>query len=258
LSRLPPPLRLSQRRLALLLKLHTFIFQSHHNMFAQVYTVALLAIFAQSAFAATCSRTYTIVAGDYCDKISQAQKVSTYQLSAINPSIINKGCSNLTPGESICLGFVGEDCSTTQVVQPGDTCTGIADANALNTTILYLNNPQLDKSCNIYVGEVLCTSKTVQVPAIPASGITVSMSGSTPVSTIIPLPSSAPSNPAAIAAAPSSTSTASDPTDDCDDESTDPTPNPTASTAPAEHSTVSAPEPTNGGDDEDLPFCDEL
>ncbi|KAF8801150.1 hypothetical protein BYT27DRAFT_7174469 [Phlegmacium glaucopus] len=152
-------------------------------MFAQVYAVALLAVFAQSSFAATCSRSYAVVAGDYCDKISQTQNVSTYQLSAINPAIINKGCSNLTPGESICLGFVGEDCSTTQTVQPGDTCAGIAAMNGLNMTILYLNNPQLDKSCDIYVGEVLCTSKTVQVPAIPAGGITVSMGGSTPVST---------------------------------------------------------------------------
>jgi hypothetical protein len=116
------------------------------------------------------------VAGDYCDKISQTQNVSTcvfalygliypvltflllchcrYQLSAINPAIINKGCSNLTPGESICLGFVGEDCSTTQVVQPGDTCAGITAMNGLNMTILNLNNPQLDESCDIYVGEV--------------------------------------------------------------------------------------------------------
>ena len=77
-----------------------------------------------------------------------------YQLAAINPSIINKGCSNLTPGESICLGLVGEDCSTTQVVQPGDTCADIAATNGLNMTILYHNNPQLDQSCNIYAGEV--------------------------------------------------------------------------------------------------------
>lgn len=129
-----------------------------------------------AVFAATCSRTYKIKAGDYCDKISQAQNVSTcvfalygrfypvltfffcancrYQLAVINPAIINKGCSNLTPGETICLGFTGEDCSTTQIVQPGDTCAGIAANNRLNMTILRLNNPQLDQSCDIYAGEV--------------------------------------------------------------------------------------------------------
>jgi LysM repeat protein len=219
-------------------------------MFAQVYTVAFMAVFAQSVFATTCSRTYTIKAGDYCDKISQAQNVSTYQLSAINPAIINKGCSNLTPGESICLGIVGEDCSTTQVVQPGDTCAGIASMNGLNLTILHLNNPQLDNSCDIYVGEVLCTSKTVQVPAIPASGITISGSGpggSAPLSTVIPLPSKAPSsNPAAGVAAPT------------------PTPSSKVNVdaggvpTPTQHTTPSAPQPTNNDDDENLPFCDEL
>jgi LysM repeat protein len=214
-------------------------------MFAQVYIVAILAVFAQPVFAATCSRTYTIKAGDFCDKISQAQNVSTYQLAAINPAIINKGCSNLTPGESICLGLVGEDCSTTQVVQPGDTCAGIAATNGLNMTILRLNNPQLDNSCDIYVGEVLCTSKKVQVPAIPSSGITVTVSTgqSAPVSTIIPAgPSSKTSIPTSVVAPPAN--------------SPAPTNNHVAQTTP------SAPKPTDNGDDsnddDNLPFCDEL
>lgn len=211
-------------------------------MFAQVYTVAILAVFAQSVFAATCSRTYTIKAGDYCDKISQTQNVSTYQLAAINPAIINKGCSNLTPGESICLGLVGEDCSTTHVVQSGDTCAGIASANGLNMTILRLNNPQLDNSCDIYDGEVLCTSQKVQAPAIPSSGITVTVSTgqSAPVSTIIP--SSKTPFPTPVVAAPAHSST--------------------SASNRVVQSTTSAPQPTDNGDnsddDENLPFCDEL
>jgi LysM domain len=118
-----------------------------------------------------------IQAGDYCDKISQEQNVSTfvfalygrfysvlnffflcyysYQLAVVNPDMINKGCTNLTPGESICLGLDGgEDCSTTQVVQPGDTCSGITGSNGLNMTIFLHNNPQLDDACDIYVGQV--------------------------------------------------------------------------------------------------------
>lgn len=213
-------------------------------MFAQVYIVAILAVFAQSVFAATCSRTYTIKAGDYCDKISQTQNVSTYQLAAINPSIINKGCSNLTPGESICLGFVGEDCSTTHVVQTGDTCAGIAATNGLNMTILHLNNPQLDNSCDIYDGEVLCTSKKVQVPAIPSSGITVTVSTgrSVPVSTIIPSSKTPfPTSVGVVAA---------------------PVHSPTPTNTHVLQTTPAAPEPTDNGDDSDdednLPFCDEL
>lgn len=126
-------------------------------------------------FAHTCSRTYTVKAGDYCDKISQEQNVSTFvfalygrfypvltfflchcrfQLAVVNLHAINKGCSNLTENQPLCLGTVGEDCSITHVVQPNDTCTDIAAQNNLNKTILYLNNPQLDESCDIYVGEV--------------------------------------------------------------------------------------------------------
>jgi len=110
--------------------------------------------------------------------------------------------------------------------------------NGLNMTILYHNNPQLDQSCDIYVGEVLCTSKTVQVPAIPASGITVSTLGqSAPPSTVIPniTPSLTP-----IAATPAYS----------------PTP-----TVEHTSTTLSAPKPSDNGDnpdDENLPFCDEL
>ena len=77
-----------------------------------------------------------------------------FQLAAVNSGSINSDCTNLAPGQVICLGFDGEDCSTTQVVQPGDTCSSIAAANGLNQTILNLNNPQLDDACDIYVGEV--------------------------------------------------------------------------------------------------------
>ncbi|KAF8898062.1 hypothetical protein CPB84DRAFT_1681595, partial [Gymnopilus junonius] len=152
--------------------------------------------------AAGCLRSYTIKEGDYCDSISQAQNVSTYQLAAINQGKINNGCSNLVPGDVLCLAQdPKEDCQTTYVVLPGDTCTDVASKNALNMTILYLNNPQIDEKCsNIYNGEVLCTSKTVQVPPIPSSGVT------------LPAPSSASTTLAATQspAAPSASASAVD------------------------------------------------
>ncbi|KDR73151.1 hypothetical protein GALMADRAFT_72891 [Galerina marginata CBS 339.88] len=108
-----------------------------------------------AVIAAACTRSYTIQAGDYCDKISQAQNVSTYQIAAVNSDKVNSGCSNLIPGESLCLAQnEAEDCRTTYIVLPGDTCADVAQKNALNTTILYLNNPQIDETCsNIYDGE---------------------------------------------------------------------------------------------------------
>ena len=74
-------------------------------------------------------------------------------------------CTKLHPGQSICLGIVGEDCKTTYVVRDGDTCDGIQAKTGINATLLYTNNPQINKSCtNIYIGEVvilLPTSKFI-------------------------------------------------------------------------------------------------
>ncbi|KAF8965452.1 hypothetical protein BDZ97DRAFT_1812236, partial [Flammula alnicola] len=106
-------------------------------MFSQLFVAAFLAVSAQTALAADCTRSYTIQAGDYCDKISQAQNVSTYQLAVVNSGSVNSACTNLIPGQSLCLAQKAtEDCSTTYVVLADDTCAGIASKNALNTTIL--------------------------------------------------------------------------------------------------------------------------
>lgn len=35
-----------------------------------------------------------------------------YQLAVVNNGIINDDCTNLIPGQKICLGYEGEDCTT--------------------------------------------------------------------------------------------------------------------------------------------------
>jgi hypothetical protein len=123
-----------------------------------------------AAFATECARRYTVKKGDICDSISASEKVSTcvsyagdiscprtndrYQLSAINPQI-NERCTNLVPGETLCLGYPKEDCSIVHVVQMGDTCDTIEEAAGIDEMTFYANNPQLDDSCsNLYIGEV--------------------------------------------------------------------------------------------------------
>ena len=70
-------------------------------------------------------------------------------------SAIDGQCNNLQPGQSICLGYVGEDCTTTYVVKSGDSCEQIISNHGINSTLLYSNNPQIDEECsNIYIGEV--------------------------------------------------------------------------------------------------------
>ncbi len=64
-------------------------------------------------------------------------------------------CSNLLPEEALCLGTEDEDCNETYVVKPDDTCDIVADAQGVNSTMVRLNNPQIDEECtNLYIGEV--------------------------------------------------------------------------------------------------------
>jgi hypothetical protein len=59
------------------------------------------------------------------------------------------------PGQDLCLGTSGEDCTNTYVVEPNDTCDKVAHAHKIDLGVLYHNNPQLDAKCdNMYIGEV--------------------------------------------------------------------------------------------------------
>ncbi|KAI5119546.1 hypothetical protein M0805_008532 [Coniferiporia weirii] len=188
--------------------------------------IATLPLFASTALASDCARTYTVTDGDICDSISAANNASTYQLAAIN-SQINNDCSNLVSNEVICLGTVGEDCATTYVVKTQDTCDDIAGAFGINTTMLWTNNPNIDSECgNIYVGEVLCVAESALVPPVPSSGL---------VATAIP--STAVNPTSTVAVVPSSTFSSVETTPTSDDNDDD---------------------DSEDDDDEDLPWCDEL
>jgi len=189
-------------------------------MFSQIIALAFAALIAPAA-ATSCVRTYTVKDGDFCDAISAAQNVSTYQLYVNNINSVNAACSNLAINQTLCLGTTDHDCNTTYVVKTDDTCDSIMGSTGVNSTILNHNNPQISDACdNIYTGEVLCVAKTALVPAAPAGA-------SAPV----------PTSPATTA-----------------------TPKPTATsskltaTAPKATATGSS----TSGDDDNLPYCDEL
>ncbi|RDB30859.1 hypothetical protein Hypma_005977 [Hypsizygus marmoreus] len=206
------------------------------------FTAALFALplFAQSVLAGECTRRYIIKDGDICDSISAAQNVSTYQLSAINVGVIDAECLNLVPSKTICLGYAGEDCSTTYTVVADDTCEQIASNHKLNSTILTLNNPQINAECtNIYIGEVLCVANTVQVPPAPAGG---NLPGA-----VIPVtakPAKPTSTPVQIQITTVESTTVVNVT---------PAPTPEVTKAPA-----AGEEDDDTEDDDDLPFCDEI
>ncbi|KAF8066904.1 hypothetical protein FPV67DRAFT_1670373 [Lyophyllum atratum] len=200
------------------------------------FSAAFLALpfLAQSVLAKDCARKYTIQEGDICDSISAAKNVSTYQLSAINVGTIDNSCGNLIPGKEICLGYIGEDCSSTYTVIADDTCEQIASHHRINSTILHLNNPQIDEGCNnIYIGEVLCIGDKVQVPPVPAGGFIPGAS--------IPVTAKPATHPTGVPAAPSV-----------------PAPAPTKGPVKGPVKPVTPAPPAHDDDDEDLPFCDEL
>jgi len=135
------------------------------EMLALAVAAAVATVVYAQASGADCDRSYVVQSGDFCDKIAAAQNVSSFQIIAANNNLINPLCTNLFPGENICLGITGQDCDIVHVVQQGDFCQGIADAAGTDLDTLLANNPNVASDCsNIYVGEVLCTATTVIVP----------------------------------------------------------------------------------------------
>ncbi|KAG9128407.1 hypothetical protein FRC07_013747 [Ceratobasidium sp. 392] len=184
---------------------------TNSHSFAMFVNVLAVSALASVAFATECTRTYTIKAGDWCDTISQAHNVSTYQLSTVNADKINDACTNLEIGQQLCLGTKGQDCTTTHTVVAGDNCDKIMAGAGLNDTVLYHNNPQIDDYCgNIYIGkpfrlvlpllgkadltfrpgEVLCVANAFVAPA-EVSGRHVASAGGVPAGQPAPVPYSA-------------------------------------------------------------------
>ncbi|CZT52812.1 uncharacterized protein RSE6_14192 [Rhynchosporium secalis] len=91
----------------------------------------------------TCTNSYTVQAGDSCDAIALARNVSTF--SIVNPNGINRDCTNLQAGASICLS---SPCDLYRV-QSLDTCNGIiaAQGDTITGSQLLAWNPNLNALC---------------------------------------------------------------------------------------------------------------
>jgi len=117
-----------------------------------------------------CSRYHTVKPGDTCGSICVANDVSTYQFEHVNNATVDAACDNLKAGERMCLGIKGQDCTTTYVVQTGDTCDDIVACTGVDKSILLANNPNIDINggCDLIAAdEVLCVAKyDVYAPAV--------------------------------------------------------------------------------------------
>ncbi|KAF9558198.1 hypothetical protein CPC08DRAFT_709825 [Agrocybe pediades] len=128
---------------------------------ALVFVAGASSSVSQTTVPANCTRTHTVQAGDTCDTICAQQHVSNFQLMTVNP-FINTNCTNLVPGEVLCLGLQGQDCTSIHVVQEGDFCASIAAGAGISIGDLLFDNPNVNAVCsNIRVGEVLCVAPVV-------------------------------------------------------------------------------------------------
>ncbi|KAI0344013.1 hypothetical protein BDW22DRAFT_1116267 [Trametopsis cervina] len=120
------------------------------------------AVISARAIPANCARTYTVRPGDTCDAISAIESVSSFQLAEVNRDTIDPLCDNLFVGEPLCLGIVGQDCTSVHQVVTGDTCATIATAAGIELSTLLANNPNVNSACtNIHLDEVLCIDSGV-------------------------------------------------------------------------------------------------
>ena len=53
-------------------------------------------------------------------RLAETYGTSTFQLAIVNEASIDENCDNLTPGETVCLGIEGQDCTKVYTVVPNE------------------------------------------------------------------------------------------------------------------------------------------
>ncbi|KAJ3787270.1 hypothetical protein GGU10DRAFT_374114 [Lentinula aff. detonsa] len=110
---------------------------------------------------ATCQATYTVVAGDTCNKIASEFGVTTPALEAANPTI-DANCDNLFIGEILCIPGTPPPpppptCVAEYTVKAGDVCNSIANQFDITVAQLEAANPEIDPLCdNLQINQILC------------------------------------------------------------------------------------------------------
>lgn len=88
-----------------------------------------------------CPTSYTVMQGDTCDSISQAQNASTFGL--INTNNLNIFCDLPPVGKNICLPLA---CKLA-FLQKGETCYTLQEAHGVTRAQLVAWNPNFDYQC---------------------------------------------------------------------------------------------------------------
>ncbi|KAI0850524.1 carbohydrate-binding module family 50 protein [Daldinia vernicosa] len=128
-------------------------------------------LFPRQGYVANCKTTYSVVSGDTCNAIiSKFNNTFTLdQFYAMNPQVA-KDCSNLYPGEQVCVALSTEpvcpaptpaglaaNCDACYHVVEGDNCWTITQAYGISLDDFRKWNPSIDASCsNLQLGYNYC------------------------------------------------------------------------------------------------------
>ncbi|KAI0014566.1 carbohydrate-binding module family 50 protein [Xylariomycetidae sp. FL0641] len=133
-------------------------------------------LMARQGYTEDCKATYSVESGDTCLKIQHSFD-DVWPLENFyewNPQV-DMNCTNLYPGEVVCVGDgayypkpacpapvdqgVVANCASCYVVQDGDSCPSITEANDVSMQQLLLWNPSLNAACtNLALGYNYCVA----------------------------------------------------------------------------------------------------
>ncbi|KAI1136948.1 carbohydrate-binding module family 50 protein [Hypoxylon sp. FL0543] len=124
----------------------------------------------RQGYISTCNKTYTVVSGDTCNAIlaKQGNTFTLAQFYSWNPEV-NAACTNLQPGEQVCVGVastgcaaptapgIAANCASCYTVVPGDTCLTITQPRGVSLASFYAWNPAVNSACsNLMPGYNYC------------------------------------------------------------------------------------------------------
>ncbi|KAI1657569.1 carbohydrate-binding module family 50 protein [Daldinia decipiens] len=130
-------------------------------------------LFPRQGYVENCKTTYSVVSGDTClGIISKFNNAFTLdQFYSMNPQVA-KDCSNLYPGELVCVALkestepvcpaptsddIAPNCNACYHVVEGDNCWTITQAKNISFNDFRKWNPSIDASCsNLQLGYNYC------------------------------------------------------------------------------------------------------
>ncbi|KAF3067179.1 carbohydrate-binding module family 50 protein [Daldinia childiae] len=130
-------------------------------------------LFPRQGYVPNCKTTYSVVSGDTCNAIitKLGNTFTLDQFYSMNPQVA-KDCSNLYPGELVCVALqpttgpvcpaptpsnTVSNCNACYHVVEGDNCWTITQAKGISFDNFRKWNPTIDASCsNLQLGYNYC------------------------------------------------------------------------------------------------------